>query len=236
MPRIPASSAYSFHQPLASWLWSPAGCILNSVFGPWGSSGVLFFWLFFSFFLFLCLWSSFSSCGLSSFSCCSCSSSYLLLSFSPSFISSSCHLPPFSCLSSRSSRFFLGSSCHLLSSNCLPVPPVTLLSLSVTFLLSSVISFFLAFRILLSLFFRRLPFAVYRRLLPFFPVVSSCYFFRPSPPGQSQLSSPVLSFLSSLSLLLSYPWCLPPPSFSLLFLCFFSCSSCLLFVVYDFYF
>ena len=150
MPWILASSAYSFHQLLPSWLWSPAGCILESVLGPWGSSGVLFFWLFFSFFLFLCLWSSFSSCRLSSFSYCSCSSSYLLLSFSPSFISSSCHLPPFSCLPSLSSCFFLGSSCCLLSSNCPPVPPVTLLSLSVI-LLSSVVSFFLAFCLLVSL-------------------------------------------------------------------------------------
>ena len=141
--------------------------------GPRGSS-VFFFLVVFLFLLFLCLQSSFSFCCLSSFSCCSCSPSCRLLSFSPFFVSSSYHLPPFSC------RFFglcLSSrSCHLLSFNHLPVTPVTLLSLSITFLLSSVVSFFLAFRLLLSLFFHRLPFAVYRRFLPFFPVVSSYYF------------------------------------------------------------
>ena len=110
MLQIPASSVYSFHQPLPSWLWSPVGCILESVLGLWGSSGVLYS----------------GRLPLSSFSCCSCSSSYLLLSFSPSFISSSCHLPPFSCLSSSSFCFFLGSSCRLLSSN----HPLFLLSLS----------------------------------------------------------------------------------------------------------
>ena len=61
MPRIVASSAYSFHQLLPSWLWSPAGCNLESVLGPRGSSGVLFSWSSSSFFLFLCLQSSFSS-------------------------------------------------------------------------------------------------------------------------------------------------------------------------------
>ena len=113
MLRILALSAYSFHQPLPSWLWFPVSCILESVLGTSASYGVLFFWLFSSSFLFLSLRSSFSSCHLSSFSCCSCSSSYLILSFTPSFVSSSCH--PFSCLSSR-------SSCCLLSSNCPHVP------------------------------------------------------------------------------------------------------------------
>ena len=37
MARILASSVYSFHQLLPSWLWSPVGCILESVLGPWGS-------------------------------------------------------------------------------------------------------------------------------------------------------------------------------------------------------
>ena len=170
MPWILASLVYSFHQPLPSRLWSPEGCILESVLGPRGS----LFWSSSSFFLFLCLWSSFSSCHLSSFSYCSCSSSYLLLSFLFFLLY---HLPPLSCFSSRCSCFFLGSSCRLMSSDCLPVPPVTLLSLSITYLVSSVISFFLACRLLLSLFFHRLPFAVYRRFLPLFflsslPVIS----------------------------------------------------------------
>ena len=43
MPLILASPTSSFHQPPPSWLWSPAGCILETVLGPWGSSGGFFF-------------------------------------------------------------------------------------------------------------------------------------------------------------------------------------------------
>ena len=94
-------------------------------------------------------------------------------SFSPSFVSSSCRILPFSCrffcfcLSSCSSCFFLGSSSCLLPSVHLPVPPVDLSSHSFASLLASVVSFFFACCLLLSLFFCRLSFAVYRFFLPF---------------------------------------------------------------------
>ena len=228
MPRILASSAYSFQQPLPSLLWSPSSCILESVLGPRGSSSFFFSWLFFS--SFSCV-----SSHLSSFSYCSCSSSYLLLSFSPSFVP-----PPV--ISLPSPAFLLAPPICSLAPPVAFCPPITcLFLLSLFCLLLLLFCCLLSFPFSLPVVSSCLCSSVASRLrstvasCPFFlsslPVIS----FRPSPPGRRQLSSPVLSFLSSPSLLLSYPWCLPPPS-SLLFFCFFSCSSCLLFVVYDFYF
>ena len=236
MPWILASSAYSFHQLLPSWLWSPAGCILESVLGPWGSSGVLFFlvvFLFLPFPVYLVLLLFLSPIFL-----------FLLLLFfllSPPFLLSFLHflllsspsllLPAFSLL------LFL--PWLLLLPSVLQLPTCSSSHSFVSFCYFAVFCRFLfpcllSPRVSCSSFASRLRSTV--ASCPFYlsslPVIS----FRPLPPGRRQLPSPVLSFPLSPSLLLSCPWCLPPPSFSLLFFCFFSCSSCLLFVIYDFCF
>ena len=171
---ILASSAYSFHQQLPPWLWSPAGCILESVLGPWGSSGILYS----------------GRLPLSSFSCVSgppfLPVAYLPFPIAPflppisfpSFLPSfpPYHLPPFSFLSSLAPpvafcppmvRLFLPSlfCLFLLLLCCLLSFPFSLPFVS-SCLCSSIAS--------------HLPSAVASCPLSSLPVIS----FRPSPPGR----------------------------------------------------
>ena len=141
-------------------------------------------------------------------------------SFSPFFVFSSCHLFPFcrffcfTYLSSRSSCFFLGCSCR----HCLPFTHLFLLSLVCLFLLLPCWILSFPFSFLPLLFFYHSSSVASRWWSDVFscpsPVVSSCLSFRSFPFGQYRLSSSVLLFPSPPSLLLSYPWSLPHPSFS----------------------
>ena len=186
---------------------------------PWGSYGFFFFFFFFFvvflflpfpvspvllflspiFLLLLLLFLILSPPFLLSFL------HFLLLS-SPSLLSFLWLLLPFFSLLLFLPWLILSPSV-LQSSAC---SPVTLLSL-ITSLLSSVVSFFLACHLLLSRFFSRLPFAVYRHFLPFFPVVSSCYFF----PTIASWATPTVvtcAFLSVVSFTTPVLSLVPPPT------------------------
>ena len=144
-------------------------------------------------------------------------SSYRLLPFS-------CRFFCFSCLSSR-------SSCCLLPSDRPPVPLATLSSHSLYSLLASVVSFFLAYCLFLSLFFHLFLFVVYRLFLPF-----SCRLFLFFLLTITFWETPAIvtcAFLSVVSFAAPALSLSPPPPF---LFCFFSCSSFPLLVVYDFYF